>query len=187
MVNLREWLIPCTLLASLVQSRRLEPTNPLPPPTLKLGDAGLAAVFGGLEDRIQQAARSGSSPWITDITSFSVAVTSASESLWTTSYTAPSLGNYSDGPPSLMSDQSYFRIASISKVFTVLAVLLQEQAGKCNLRDPITRHIPELKDRVGIDTIDWDSITLETLASQLSGIPRECKSFLNTLQAFSLI
>ncbi|KAL9023440.1 MAG: hypothetical protein Q9180_008235, partial [Flavoplaca navasiana] len=44
---------------------------------------------------------------------------------------------------------------------------------KCNLRDPITRYIPELQDRVDIDTIDWDSITLETLASQLSGIPRE--------------
>ncbi|KAL8889299.1 MAG: hypothetical protein Q9192_006040 [Flavoplaca navasiana] len=173
MVNLREWLIPCTLFASRVQSWRLEPTNPFPPPTLRAGDAGLDAVFEGLEYRIQQAALSESSPWITDITSFSVAVTSASESLWTTSYTAPSLGNYSDGPPSLMSDQSYFRIASISKVFTVLAVLLQEQAGKCNLRDPITRHIPELKDRVGIDTIDWHSITLETLASQLSGIPRE--------------
>ncbi|KAL8834514.1 MAG: hypothetical protein Q9176_007457 [Flavoplaca citrina] len=173
MVNLREWLIPCTLFASLVQSWRLEPTNPFPPPTLRAGGAGLDAVFKGLEDRIQRAAWSESSPWITNITSFSVAVTSASESLWTTSHTAPSLGNYSDGPPSLMSDQSYFRIASISKVFTVLAVLLQEQAGKCNLRDPITRHIPELKDHVGIDTIDWDSITLETLASQLSGIPRE--------------
>ncbi|KAL8848313.1 MAG: hypothetical protein Q9221_006667 [Calogaya cf. arnoldii] len=79
-----------------------------------------------------------------------------------------------------MSDESYFRIASISKVFTVLAVLIQEKAGNCSLRDPITSHVQELKDRADTGTIDWDAITLETLASQLSGIPRECKKVLNT-------
>ena len=183
MVNLGEWLIPCTLLPVLVQSWRLELTNPFPPPTLHAWNSRLNAMFDSLEDRIQKVSQSESSPWITNITSFSVAVTSASETLWTTSHTAPLLGNYSDGPPSLMSDQSYFRIASISKVFTVLAVLLQEEAGNCSLRDPITRHVPELRDRSSTNTPDWESINLETLASQLSGIPRECKQVSSMLQA----
>ncbi|KAL8652273.1 MAG: hypothetical protein Q9226_004342 [Calogaya cf. arnoldii] len=173
MASLCRYLILGGLCAILVQSFRLEPTNPFPPPILHKESPGINAVLKCLENKFQNAARSEASPWITNITSFSVAVTSATETLWTTSYTAPILGNYSDGPPSSMSDQSYFRIASISKVFTVLAVLIQEKAGNCSLRDPITNHVPELKDRSDTGTVDWDAITLETLASQLSGIPRE--------------
>lgn len=178
------WAIPYALFCVLVRSSRLELANPFPPPTLHQESPGLNAIFESLEDKLQDAARSESSPWITNITSFSVAVTSTSETLWTTSYTAPILGNYSDGSPTPMTDQSYFRIASIGKVFTVLAILLQEKAGNCSLRDPITKHVPELKDRAGADTetIEWSSITLETLASQLSGIPRECKQFPSTMR-----
>ncbi|KAL8669528.1 MAG: hypothetical protein Q9168_005888 [Polycauliona sp. 1 TL-2023] len=168
-----KWLVVSTLFWILVQSWRLEPTNPFPPPILEQGNPALDAVFQSLEGKIQEAAKDESSPWITNLTSFSVVVTSAADALWTTSHTAPLLGNYSDGTPTPMSDQSYFRIASISKVFTVLAVLLQEKAGNCSLRDPITRYIPELEDHADDDTIDWNSITLETLASQLSGVPRE--------------
>ncbi|KAL8927879.1 MAG: hypothetical protein Q9172_001179 [Xanthocarpia lactea] len=173
MVFLQGWLMLWPLSAILVQSRRVEPTNPFPPPTLQKEDLSLGAIFEGLERKIQEATRSSSSPWPIDITSFSVAVTSASETLRTTSHTAPILGNYSDGSPSQMSDQTYFRIASISKAFTVLAVLLQEKAGNCSLRDSITRYVPELQENAGTGHIDWKAITLDVLASQLSGIPRE--------------
>ena len=175
MAVLQGWLILWALSAIFVQSRRVGPTNPFPPPTLQKGDPTLGAVFEGLERRIQEATRSSSSPWPIDITSFSVAVTSASKTLWTKSHTAPILGNYSDGSPSQMSDQTYFRIASISKVFTVLAVLLQEKAGHCSLRDSITRYVPELQENADTGIIDWNAITLDVLASQLSGIPRECQ------------
>ncbi|KAF3905354.1 Beta-lactamase [Arthrobotrys entomopaga] len=69
-----------------------------------------------------------------------------------------------------------FRIGSVSKTFTVLA--LQMLGGKVNLADPITKYIPELCNlakqqsvRNAVTTVDWEVITLDSLASQLSGIP----------------
>ncbi|KAL8804442.1 MAG: hypothetical protein Q9182_002547 [Xanthomendoza sp. 2 TL-2023] len=166
-----------TLFVVSSYSWRLEPTDPFPPPILLKDEPHLQKVFNGLEQGIQVASTESSHLWDTDNTSFAIAVTSASETLWTISYTAANLGNYSNGLPGRMNDQTYFRIASISKVFTVLAVLLQEKAGKCSLRDPITRYVPELQDSAGAGAgiIEWSKITLEALASQLSGLPRECQ------------
>lgn len=155
-------------------TRHLEPSGPFPPPALLGGESSLKAVFRDLDSKTQSAARCSSSPWIGNITSFSIAVTSGSKDLWTTSYTAPILGNYTDSPPNSVTDHTYFRIASISKVFTVLAVLIQQRKGKWSLEDSITKYVPELRGGTSGNTIDWESITLETLASQLSGIPREC-------------
>ncbi len=154
-------------------ARRFEPIEPFPPPYLTQNDPRLNPVFDALTTNIQQAATNPSSPWLTNITSFSISVTSASETLWTTSHTASILGDYVDSPASNVTDQTYFRIASISKVFTVLAALIQEQEGKWSLKDPITRWVPELRNRTE-DGVAWESITLESLASQLSGIVREC-------------
>ncbi|KAL9588731.1 MAG: hypothetical protein Q9203_002460 [Teloschistes exilis] len=171
------WTLLCLLWAlvtSHVFSRHLEPTGPFRPPQLLGTDPRLRNVFQQLGQKIDLKAKSSDRSWITNITSFSVAVTSASETLWTKSYTAPILGNYTDSLPTPVTDQTYFRIASISKIFTVLAVLLQQEAGRWSLKDPITKHVPELKAAVNSSRIDWESITLESLASQLSGIPREC-------------
>ncbi|KAL8839752.1 MAG: hypothetical protein Q9170_001623 [Blastenia crenularia] len=166
-------LLLWSLAVTRITSRRLEPTEPYAPPLLVKDISSLRVVFEQLEAKIQHAAKSESSPWRTNITSFSIAVTSASENLWTTSHTASVLGNYTDSTPTAVSDQTYFRIASISKVFTVLAVLLQQQAGKWSLHDSITKFVPELLEGETTNKVNWESITLETLASQLSGIPRE--------------
>ncbi|KAI4179774.1 MAG: hypothetical protein LQ346_007123 [Caloplaca aetnensis] len=167
----------CVILSFCVErahTRRFEPIEPFPPPQLTKNDPKLTPIFDALSSSIQQSATSPSSPWLTNLTSFSVSVTSASETLWTTSHTAPILGNYVDSPATNVTDQTYFRIASISKVFTVLAALIQEQEGKWSLKDPIPRWVPELRNRTEEeDGVAWESITLESLASQLSGIVRE--------------
>lgn len=69
---------------------------------------------------------------------------------------------------------SVFRIASLSKVFPVLAIL---QLKGVDFDDPITEYIPELrklKDQArtqsAIWTVDWDDITIGALASHLGGI-----------------
>lgn len=175
------------LLIARVTSWRLEPTEPFAPPLLINHEPSLSDAFDKLETTIQQAAKSESSPWRTNITSFSIAVTSASETLWTSSYTAPVLGNYIDSSPSNVTEHTYFRIASISKVFTVLAALVKQQAKNWSLQDPITKYVPELLEGTNADTVDWRAITLETLASQLSGIPRECQHFCAAILRFSLI
>ncbi|MBK5293233.1 MAG: beta-lactamase family protein [Acidobacteriia bacterium] len=43
-----------------------------------------------------------------------------------------------------LTPQSRFYMASVSKQFTAMAVLLAEQEGKLRLDDPLTRHIPEM-------------------------------------------
>ncbi|KAL8947881.1 MAG: hypothetical protein Q9222_005883 [Ikaeria aurantiellina] len=173
MVALSIWLSIYALCTITIASRHLELTDPFPPPDLRKGKADLESIFRSLDDKISTATNDDELPWLTNITSFSLAVTSTSETLWTSSYTAPTLGNHTDSSPTAVTDQTYFRIASISKVFTVLALLLQQHAGNCSLEDPITLHVPDLKSNRSAGGIDWDSITLASLASQLSGIPRE--------------
>jgi len=58
---------------------------------------------------------------------------------------------------------SVFSLASVSKQFTVFAILLLEQQGKLSLDDNIRKHLPEFKDY-------GDTITLRQLANHSSGI-----------------
>ncbi|KAH7127255.1 beta-lactamase/transpeptidase-like protein [Dactylonectria macrodidyma] len=92
-------------------------------------------------------------------------------------YTPPKLD--SRGVDEVDSD-SVFRIASLSKVFPVLALL---KLHKVDINDPITKYLPELRklnkqaqEQNAIWTTDWDSVTIRALASHLSGIPADLKT-----------
>jgi CubicO group peptidase (beta-lactamase class C family) len=112
--------------------------------------------------------------WTADTTSFALQVTSANEKLWDYYHTAPILGEYKDSEPTPVTGDTAFRIASISKSFTVYAVLLEH---KINLDDSVRKYIPELlelqPDDVGGWYPEWNQITIRSLASQLSGITRD--------------
>lgn len=79
-------------------------------------------------------------------------------------------------------EHTVYRLGSISKLYTVLQVLLLEDQVKWT--DSVTKYLPELKEIVPpqpenqnpITTTPWDAITIGALASQLSGIARECES-----------
>jgi CubicO group peptidase (beta-lactamase class C family) len=85
---------------------------------------------------------------------------------------------------------SVFRIASVSKVFTVWAFLVG--AGDASFNDPITKYVPELAQALAspptdsnvvyddINDVRWDDVTIGDLASQSAGIPRDGKLKLNT-------
>src|SRR5690242_2497209 len=62
-----------------------------------------------------------------------------------------------------LSPQSVFYMASVSKEFTALAILLLEQDGKIRLSDPIRRYVPELPTSA-------DAITLADLLHHTSGL-----------------
>ena len=62
-----------------------------------------------------------------------------------------------------VSPTTVFHIASVSKQFTVFAVLLLEQEGKLSFDDDIRKHIPEVPDF-------GTTITLRHLASHTSGM-----------------
>ena len=77
-----------------------------------------------------------------------------------------------------MDNNTIFRVASVTKLFTVLAVLLEEEIS---FDDPISKFIPEL--RVG----KWEGVSVGLLASQISGAPRdgEFKNILYLVQKLS--
>jgi hypothetical protein len=75
-----------------------------------------------------------------------------------------------------------YRLGSVTKVFTVLAFLAE--AGDVDWNQPITKYLPELAKLTGrsesndFDSVretDWDDITISALASQVSGLGRDCK------------
>lgn len=174
-VLLASRLLLLVLLQPAVLSSCFAPSEPLPAPALDTRSPELVSLFDGLDSAIQKALTATPAPWNTTITSFAIEVTSADETLWQNYHTAPVLGNYTDGEPTDVTGETAFRIASISKVFTVLAVLLQQQAGNLSLQDPVTKYLPELLEDDIVDGVQWGQINLESLASQLSGVPRECE------------
>lgn len=120
-------------------------------------------------------------------TSFSVNIFSAHEceSIFQYHFTSSSLNSSSTKK---VDENTVYRIGSITKVVTVLALLLQDD--KVHFDDPITKHIPELA-RIAarqaavatenfddIATTQWSHITVGALASQLAGIGRSGQVFL---------
>jgi hypothetical protein len=65
-----------------------------------------------------------------------------------------------------------YRIASVTKLFTAVSVLQLE--GKVNLAESIAKYVPDLLNissaQTGLSSVDWSTITVESLLSQLSGI-----------------
>lgn len=106
-----------------------------------------------------------------DSSSVSIEITSSKESLWEFHHTARRRNESRPDIPHV-NGSALYRIASITKVFTVLGLLQQHVAGNLSLDDPVDKYISELQEPQN-GTIDWKGITLRSLASQLSGIPRE--------------
>lgn len=75
---------------------------------------------------------------------------------------------------------SVYRLGSISKLFAVLSVL--KLCDQVQLDDPVTKHLPELRDMRGdgeeeaddITAVQWDQVTVGALASHMGGIGTDC-------------
>ncbi|KAL2398027.1 putative hydrolase M10 [Exophiala dermatitidis] len=113
--------------------------------------------------------------------SYSIEVTSAQKTLWTTFHTAVDKDPERPGADTV-DGSSVYRIASITKTFTVLGILQQQALGNLHLDNPVVKYIPELaattpttpgNQNAKTPQIQWENITLHSLASQLSGIPRD--------------
>ncbi|KIW32043.1 uncharacterized protein PV07_03618 [Cladophialophora immunda] len=105
--------------------------------------------------------------------SCSIEITSPHSTLWSAFHTASEKDPERPGAEQV-DGSSVYRIASITKVFTVLGILQQHAAGNLSLDDPVDMYIPALTtSRHQSGTIPWEGITLRSLASQLSGIPRD--------------
>ncbi|MFC1553659.1 serine hydrolase domain-containing protein [candidate division KSB1 bacterium] len=67
-------------------------------------------------------------------------------------------------PKQLIQPDTKFLLASVSKQFTAMAVMILEEAGKISYDDTIDKYFPHVPDR-------WKSITIEHLLTHTSGIP----------------
>ncbi|KAG0632596.1 hypothetical protein HOY80DRAFT_1013379 [Tuber brumale] len=115
---------------------------------------------------------SAEAPWPTNTTSYAVQVTTAENTIFSAYHTADILGEYRDGEPSEVTGDTYFRIASNTKVFTVLAAMLTEGIS---LDDGVLKYIPELVDGEG--GVEWADVTLGALGGHLAGVVREYAAF----------
>ncbi|KAI0443920.1 putative penicillin-binding protein [Xylaria telfairii] len=91
-------------------------------------------------------------------------------------YTSPFL-NHSAGGTSHITKNSIYRIGSISKLFTTYTLLVEY--GWESWDHAVTRYVPELRNASSlgvehpIESVDWDSVTVGALASQISGVGRD--------------
>ena len=119
-----------------------------------------ASAFSAISDEIDKIDKD-----LTVRSSFSIEVTSSDATLWTKYHSAQQHDKTRPGATSVDGDSQY-RIASITKSFTILGLLYQHALGNLHLDDSIDKYIPELKEP-DKGELPWKDITLRTLASQL--------------------
>lgn len=96
--------------------------------------------------------------------------------LFSQGYGYRNLFNKSEGPPST---QDLLRVASITKLFTDILLYQLRDSGLVALDDPLTKYMPSFKmlpvpcESGGPSCRSRNVITLRTLASHTSGLPRE--------------
>ncbi len=93
------------------------------------------------------------------IPGLSLAVTIDNELIFTKGY---GVANVELRSPAVA--ESVYEVASLTKQFVAVAVLLLAQDGKLTLDDPVSRHLPEAPPA-------WEKITLRHLLTHTSGIP----------------
>ena len=88
------------------------------------------------------------------------------EPVWVKAY-----GHASLDPPVPMSEDSIFRIASHSKLFTAITVMRARDAGKLRLDDPVTEYLPwfDIRNRHP----EARPVTVRHLLTHTAGLPRE--------------
>lgn len=183
------WLILLSL--SVIGSAEYTDYCPLlgpvfPPPKLQPGSSTFTRAKHDISKAFGNASEALSNSGINlNNTSLSLQVFSAGDSdLFHFSHTAPSIRNATKGVREVDQD-TVFRIGSCSKVWTMLLLLIE--MGDAVLRDPVVKYIPELRYASeelrhnaaaranGVNTVDWDEVTIGELASHLAGITRDCR------------
>lgn len=79
-------------------------------------------------------------------------------------------GNLANNTPA--TTKSLFRIASMSKSFTAMAILKLRDEGKLSLTDPVSKYIPEMN-QAGALTKDAPAITVQNLLTMSAGFPED--------------
>ncbi|KAI0104580.1 beta-lactamase/transpeptidase-like protein [Daldinia grandis] len=152
-----------------------KPTDLLTQPGVQKAGRSLDSVFAQYIDNSNKTK--------SDQFSYSVEVFSADddEPLWSHHWTATNLKTLNSTGVKKVDGNTVYRLGSVTKIFTILTFLAE--VGDTMWNEPITKYIPEIKAMVtdaetshSISKPDWDSITIGSLASQMSGLVRDCLS-----------
>jgi len=154
-----------------------------PPATHGLSNPAYAAAAEAFKAELDAIVQTGNSSLLgamyTANVTWSIAVFSSSSSsddfLFEHYHEAPDLkGSLTAGDGSLDKD-TLWRIGSVTKLVTVYAFLIG--AGWEYFDEPVAKYVPELakKGGIGAGGVDWNRITLGSLAGQLSGLARDCE------------
>ncbi|KAF5670078.1 hypothetical protein FHETE_4761 [Fusarium heterosporum] len=147
-----------------------------PPPTISKDIKSFNAVIAKFNDMFDDLIKNGQSDKYGAITpnttSFSVIIFGGDEALrddpilFEYHYTSPQDQAYNDK----VTPTTKFPLGDVSMVFTVYAWLAK--MGE-QWEMPITKYLPELADSKGSLKVDWDEVTIGSLAGQVSGLSRE--------------
>jgi CubicO group peptidase (beta-lactamase class C family) len=83
-----------------------------------------------------------------------------------------SFGYANEATKEKLNENSVFCLASVSKQFTAMAIVMLKEQGKLNYDDKITKYFPELT--------AYDNITIRNLLNHTSGLIPEMEQLLNT-------
>ena len=76
---------------------------------------------------------------------------------------------YFDSKSDSVSNQTLFKIASITKLMTAIAVLKLVDDGLCSLDDPVSKYLPTFS----VQSADLNEITIRSLLTHHSGLERD--------------
>lgn len=178
-LNPQAWFVNLLLLVNTVNAASCQPFNHVYPAPRDVTSGSITSTRDRLAMTLTQMLNNETIQSVTNTTSVSIDVYSIHnlDPMFTFHHTAPSLATTTEGVTTVTSDTVY-RVASISKAWTVYISLLA--AGDDAFNDPITKYVPELADYAAshdednrLNVIDWNSVTVGSLASQLSGTGRD--------------
>ena len=116
---------------------------------------------------------------ITNTTSFTISVFSptTNTSLYTYTHTATNPVLNETITTGSITGETIFRIGSVSKLFTVYAILIAGGGGVQVFERPVVDYLPELRWNAssngkldGLRNVRWEEVTIGALASQQAGI-----------------
>jgi len=182
-------LVPLGIAAS-PKSNYCPILGPVFPAPIHLSSSkSFAAATKELSKELEQAIAGTSelsSLFLSNQTSFTVQVFSANDesSLYEHYYTSKSVQTYKEGVKNV-DENTVFRIGSASKLITVLLFLIEK--GDSVFHEPVVKYVPEIQQAITamranstqqqdkIDFIQWEQVTIGEIASQMSGVLRDCK------------
>ena len=161
------------------------PLGPVFEPPLNFKDSvAIRAVIANITETLRARDVDNSPGVRANETSYSIEVFSISDKepvVFSWHHTAPALATTNTSGVRKVDADSVYRLGSLTKVHTVYTWLAQDGDAKFN--EPITKYVPELAAAAKrgkedpVAHVQWDEVTIGALASQMSGIIRDCMLF----------